>query len=469
MRKGFNMSNEELEYFYDEDKDLPIEKSNMKRDAGSDGEGPNKKIRKNDEVIRLLIPSKIAGAIIGKGGQNIQKLRAQYKATVSVDDCQGPERTVLISSDMESVCNILAEMLKNFEEKEEGEIDLRLLIHQSLAGCVIGKAGSKIKELRDKIGSRIKIFSNLAPQSTDRIVQILGKPDHCIDSIKEIVNLVKSTPVRGPVHNYDPLNFDDVYAEEYGGYGASGGGNGFRNGGRFSGGSGSARGGDRSGMDRFGDRGDRRGDMDRSRGGGPMSRGGGSGMESREFVDPWARPPMGNGGGPMGGNSPNMNMSMGGMSYGGGMGNGSGMGGGAGGVSGGNGMGMGGGGGGGSGMGMGGGSMGGGMSGSYGMGGGGVGGNMSNMGGSGGGSGPLEMDEKNTTQVTIPKDLAGAIIGKGGGRIRRIRTESNAFITIDEPLRGSNDRIITITGTPKQIQTAQYLLQQSVHENRRKF
>uniref|UniRef100_A0A1B0GNS5 K Homology domain-containing protein n=1 Tax=Phlebotomus papatasi TaxID=29031 RepID=A0A1B0GNS5_PHLPP len=58
--------------------------------------------------------------------------------------------------------------------------------------------------------------------------------------------------------------------------------------------------------------------------------------------------------------------------------------------------------------------------------------------------------------------MAGAIIGKGGGRIRRIRTESNAFITIDEPLRGSNDRIITITGTPKQIQTAQYLLQQRV-------
>lgn len=56
--------------------------------------------------------------------------------------------------------------------------------------------------------------------------------------------------------------------------------------------------------------------------------------------------------------------------------------------------------------------------------------------------------------------LAGAIIGKGGGRIRRIRSESNAFIQIDEALPGSTDRIITITGTPKQIQAAQYMLQQ---------
>ena len=56
--------------------------------------------------------------------------------------------------------------------------------------------------------------------------------------------------------------------------------------------------------------------------------------------------------------------------------------------------------------------------------------------------------------------MAGAIIGKSGYRIRRIRAESNAFIQIDEALPGSSDRIITITGTPKQIQTAQFMLQQ---------
>ena len=55
--------------------------------------------------------------------------------------------------------------------------------------------------------------------------------------------------------------------------------------------------------------------------------------------------------------------------------------------------------------------------------------------------------------------LAGAIIGKGGSRIRQIRQESGAGITIDEALPGSNDRIITITGSQEQIQNAQYLLQ----------
>lgn len=56
--------------------------------------------------------------------------------------------------------------------------------------------------------------------------------------------------------------------------------------------------------------------------------------------------------------------------------------------------------------------------------------------------------------------LAGAIIGQGGARIRKIRSESGAGITIEEPLPGSIDRIITITGQPSQIKMAQYLLQQ---------
>lgn len=36
-----------------------------------------------------------------------------------------------------------------FVQNPDSEIDLRLLIHQSLAGCVIGKGGGKIKEIRD--------------------------------------------------------------------------------------------------------------------------------------------------------------------------------------------------------------------------------------------------------------------------------------------------------------------------------
>merc|ERR1712080_429634 len=69
-----------------------------------------------------------------------------------------------------------------------------------------------------------------------------------------------------------------------------------------------------------------------------------------------------------------------------------------------------------------------------------------------------------TTQVSIPKNLVGAIMGKGGSRIRMTRGDSGAVIKIEDDGDG-NDRIITITGNEQQIQMAQYLLQQSVREH----
>jgi len=105
-------------------------------------------------------------------------------------------------------------------------------------------------------------------------------------------------------------------------------------------------------------------------------------------------------------------------------------------------------------------------------GGGGAGGFPSGFGGSHDGGFPFDNTESlgsdgeaESTQVTIPNDLAGAIIGPGGQRIRKIRNDSKATITIDEPAPGSTERVITIAGNKKQIQTAQYLLQQSVREN----
>ncbi|MCP9263063.1 Heterogeneous nuclear ribonucleoprotein K [Dirofilaria immitis] len=67
-----------------------------------------------------------------------------------------------------------------------------------------------------------------------------------------------------------------------------------------------------------------------------------------------------------------------------------------------------------------------------------------------------------TTQVTIPDELGGAIIGKGGSRINRVREESGAQIEVEPHRDNGGDRIITISGTREQIQAAQYLLQQCV-------
>lgn len=52
--------------------------------TGSGGPtSPHKRYRQGDDELRLLIPSKVAGSIIGKGGQNITKLRTQVSRTAA--------------------------------------------------------------------------------------------------------------------------------------------------------------------------------------------------------------------------------------------------------------------------------------------------------------------------------------------------------------------------------------------------
>lgn len=70
-----------------------------------------------------------------------------------------------------------------------------------------------------------------------------------------------------------------------------------------------------------------------------------------------------------------------------------------------------------------------------------------------------------TNQVTIPNHLASCIIGPRGAKIAQIRQTSGAMIRIDDPAPGSNDRIITIQGTPTQISQAQYYLQMAVKDS----
>ena len=62
--------------------------------------------------------------------------------------------------------------------------------------------------------------------------------------------------------------------------------------------------------------------------------------------------------------------------------------------------------------------------------------------------------------------LPGIVIGAKGSKISQIRQESGASIKIDsEPMKGTNDRLITITVSPNHIQQAQFLLQQAIRQS----
>ncbi|XP_051758397.1 heterogeneous nuclear ribonucleoprotein K isoform X5 [Ctenopharyngodon idella] len=420
--------------------------SNGKRSAeDTEEDKPHKRSRNSDDMVelRILLQSKNAGAVIGKGGKNIKALRTDYNATVSVPDSSGPERILSISADIPTVAEILLKIIPTLEEYQhhkgvDFDCELRLLIHQSLAGSIIGVKGAKIKELRESTQTTIKLFQECCPQSTDRVVLVGGKAERVVQCIRTMLELIVEAPIKGRAQQYDPNFYDETY--DYGGFSST-----YEERGRRPMGGFSSRGrGSGGGFDRM-----------------PPSGGrGGHHMQNRRDYDdmsPRRGPPPSQRGG-RGGGRPPRNMPMGpphhrrgddqysyssqrghmeerrhgerrGRSdrYGGSMNDGYG-------------------------------SL-----------------KRTNADVSSstnnnsswdssyqsGGRSSYSEGPVITTQVTIPKDLAGSIIGKGGQRIKQIRHESGASIKIDEPLQGSEDRIITITGTQDQIQNAQYLLQNS--------
>jgi len=283
---------------------------------------PHKKMRRQEArtEMRCLVPSKTAGGIIGKGGCNIKDMRESFSAQIQIPDSDAPERVLQVRASPESCGEILLRVLPTINESGSGRfrpgeannMSIKLLVHQSQAGGVIGVKGYKIKELREKTGASIKVHQECAPNSTDRICVIIGVPDVISECVVLIMELLVNTPPKGPVQNFDPA-FDPSFSgggmnEGFGFKGGFGGGfaggmdnfgggrnNGGGGGGRFGGGPGRGGGGGNMGQFNMG-RGSFRGAM---RGG----RGGMNSFRGRDFGGPLER------GGRMG--------SRGGASYGG--------------------------------------------------------------------------------------------------------------------------------------------------------
>ncbi|VDN44234.1 unnamed protein product, partial [Gongylonema pulchrum] len=102
--------------------------------------------------------------------------------------------------------------------RRDGESEVRVLVHESHAGAVIGRGGSRIKELREKTGAQLKVFSRTAPQSSERLVLLNGEVDKIVECIAIIIDVLKEIPIKGPIRPYDPMYYDPDVIGDYGGY-----------------------------------------------------------------------------------------------------------------------------------------------------------------------------------------------------------------------------------------------------------
>ncbi|XP_055996563.1 poly(rC)-binding protein 3-like isoform X3 [Ostrea edulis] len=162
-----------------------------------------KKMVLNDNVpvslltVRMIMQGKEVGSIIGKKGDNIKKFREDSGAKINISDGSCPERIVTVTGTTECIHKAFTMICKKFEEDLQNTptvpkppVTLRLVVPASQCGSLIGKGGSKIKEIRETTGASIQVASEMLPNSTERAVTVSGTADAitlCIQNICSIM------------------------------------------------------------------------------------------------------------------------------------------------------------------------------------------------------------------------------------------------------------------------------------------
>ncbi|XP_059048521.1 RNA-binding protein Pasilla isoform X3 [Achroia grisella] len=188
--------------------------------------------------FKVLVPSMVAGAIIGKGGETIAQLQketgARVKMSKSHDFYPGTtERACLITGSVEGIMVVLDFIMEKIKEKPElvkpfpegvdtkmpqdRDKQVKILVPNSTAGMIIGKGGNYIKQIKEQSGSYVQISQKAKELSLqERCITVVGDKENnkkaCVMILQKVVDDPQSgscpnvsyADVAGPVANYNP-------------------------------------------------------------------------------------------------------------------------------------------------------------------------------------------------------------------------------------------------------------------------
>uniref|UniRef100_A0AAR5PAH1 K Homology domain-containing protein n=1 Tax=Dendroctonus ponderosae TaxID=77166 RepID=A0AAR5PAH1_DENPD len=188
--------------------------------------------------FKVLVPSVAAGAIIGKGGETIAQLQketgARVKMSKSHDFYPGTtERVCLITGSVDAIMTVVDFIMDKIREKpdltkpvieagdskltQERDKQVKILVPNSTAGMIIGKAGNYIKQIKESSSSYVQISQKAKDVSLqERCITVIGEKEQNKQACMMILSKVVEDPqsgtclnvsyadVSGPVANYNP-------------------------------------------------------------------------------------------------------------------------------------------------------------------------------------------------------------------------------------------------------------------------
>ncbi|KAL1560455.1 KH domain-containing protein isoform X2 [Salvia divinorum] len=170
--------------------------------------------RSEELTIKVLCPSNKIGRVIGKGGSSIKGIRQESGERIEVEDPKTNHSECIISvisyessEDLKSMAVEAVLLLQGkINSEDDDTVTMRLLVPSKVIGCIIGKSGCIINEIRKRTKADIQISKGEKPKfaaGNDELVEVYGQVSNLRDALIQIVLRLRDDVLkdREDIHN----------------------------------------------------------------------------------------------------------------------------------------------------------------------------------------------------------------------------------------------------------------------------
>ncbi|KAH9716189.1 hypothetical protein KPL71_021370 [Citrus sinensis] len=173
--------------------------------------GRNRMFYEEEVVFKLLCHLDKVGSLIGKGGSIVRTFQNETGASIKIADIL-PDSEERINSEMrhspaqDAVMRVHSRIAEIGFEPGQAVV-ARLLVHSQQIGCLLGRGGHIVSEMRRATGASIRVFpKDQAPRCGsphDEIVQVIGNYHSVQDALFHITSRLRETifPMKRPGPN----------------------------------------------------------------------------------------------------------------------------------------------------------------------------------------------------------------------------------------------------------------------------
>lgn len=147
--------------------------------------------------LKLLVPDRLAGVIIGKGGSGIAELEQDTGATMRLSGNRiyfpgTSERVMVCGGEFASIEKLIVILVSKLNDAEAPQFGFRLVLTNSACSCIIGKGGETIKAISQQTGATIRASDRIENQTHERIVDIkAADSDAVVAAIRDITHKIQ--------------------------------------------------------------------------------------------------------------------------------------------------------------------------------------------------------------------------------------------------------------------------------------